>query len=301
MKTKKYLLPVAVMAALLIFSTACTSKKIQKTVASADGSLISYETQGQGDAALVFVHCWACNQNYWRNQVGPFSKDFRVVTLDMAGHGRSKDFKRQEWSVSKMAEDVEAVIRDLDLKNVVLVGSSMGGPISLEVASKMTDRVRGVACVDTLHDAEKPMPREMFEQITTKLKTDFQKGVKEFMPFMFTDKPDPKLLEWTANEAATCDPKACVPLMQSFADMDLKALMKKAQVPIRCVNAAPYRPDGFKTSVATNRKYADFDAVEMTGVGHFPMLERPEEFNAKLRDAVRSILTAKPSKSAPPN
>lgn len=291
-------LSAALTVTLLFLIPACSPQKAQKTVASADGSLIAYETRGQGDTALVFVHCWACNQSYWKNQVGPFSKDFQVVTLDMAGHGQSKNFKRQDWSVAKMAEDVEAVIKDLNLQKVILVGSSMGGPISLDVAADMPDRVRGIACVDTLHNAEKTMPRELIEQMLSKFKADFQKGVKEFMPFLFTAQSDPKLIEWAASQAATCDPKACIPLMQSFPDMDLKEMMKKAGVPIRCVNAAQYRPDTPKTDVAVNRKYADFDAVEMTGVGHLPMLEKPDEFNAKLKEMIQSILASSP-KPAP--
>jgi len=293
-------------ASILFLSFACVSKKtVNKTVLSADGSSIVYKTRGKGKTALVFVHCWGCNQKFWKYQVEPFAKDFRVVTLDMAGHGQSKDFKRGQWNVATMAQDVEAVLRELDLKEAVLVGSSMGGPISLQVAADMPDRVRGVACVDTLHDAEKPMPREIFQQMVLKLKADFEKGVEAFIPFMFTDHSDPRLKEWIVSEVKTCDPKACVPLLEGLAQVDLKELMRKVQVPIRCVNSAPYRPDGFKTNREVNRKYADFDAVEMEGVGHFPMLERPDEFNGKLRQAVDSILAIPPRHSAtggnPPN
>ena len=59
---------------------------------SGDGTLISYETRGDavaGRPALVFVHGWSCDARYWDRQLPYFSKRFRVVALDLAGHGHS--------------------------------------------------------------------------------------------------------------------------------------------------------------------------------------------------------------------
>jgi len=64
----------------------------------------------------------------------------------------------------------------------------------------------------------------------------------------------------------------------------LAVLLITAQcsAPVRALNAAPRPDEGTATAVETNRKYADFDVVLMEGVGHFLMLERPGEFNARL-------------------
>lgn len=59
-------------------------------------------------------------------------------------------------------------------------------------------------------------------------------------------------------------------------------------MPVRCINPA----DG-TTDVATNRKYGDFDAVFMDEVGHNPMLEKPAEFNQKLRDVLKEFAARK--------
>lgn len=67
-------------------------------------------------------------------------------------------------------------------------------------------------------------------------------------------------------------------------------MMKDAHVPIRNINALPYHPDLPRTSVETNQKYADFDVIEMSNVGHFIMLEKPDEFNAKLPEAIEAVL-----------
>ena len=58
-----------------------------------------------------------------------------------------------------------------------------------------------------------------------------------------------------------------------------KAALSAVKVPVRCINAKPYSPSSFDTAIEANRNYADFDAVLMEGVGHYLMLEKPEEFN----------------------
>ncbi len=58
-------------------------------------------------------------------------------------------------------------------------------------------------------------------------------------------------------------------------------------VPVRCINSAGGYPFFKKTDVATNKKYADYDAVLIEAVGHYPMLEKPAEFNAKLREVLK--------------
>lgn len=58
-------------------------------VPSADGIPVRYEVHGAGPPALVFVHGWSCDRDYWRGQVEHFAGRYRVVTVDLAGHGES--------------------------------------------------------------------------------------------------------------------------------------------------------------------------------------------------------------------
>ena len=68
-----------------------------------------------------------------------------------------------------------------------------------------------------------------------------------------------------------------------------KVLLKEAKVPVRCINSG----GGFlfftPTAVATNKKYTDYDAVLIDEVGHYPMLEKPAEFNQKLRGVLKEF------------
>src|SRR5215216_3552700 len=148
-------------------------KPVKKTVRADDGLEIVCELRGQGDTALVFLHGWCGDREYWKNQVGPFVADYRVVTLDQAGHGESgKD--RKAWTTAGLAGDVEAVVKGLGLKRVILVGHSMGGPVALLAARRMPGTVVAVVGVDTLQNAEFKMPEETRKQFMDAFEKDFK-------------------------------------------------------------------------------------------------------------------------------
>jgi pimeloyl-ACP methyl ester carboxylesterase len=79
-------------------------------------------------------------------------------------------------------------------------------------------------------------------------------------------------------------------LMRNFGDIDMPRWFTDAGVPIRAVNAAAPNP----TRIESNRQYADFDAVLMEGVGHYPHMTRPDQFNPLLLDAIAEILQEAP-------
>src|SRR6478672_4451301 len=95
-------------------------------VKSLDGTQLHFETTGQGDLALLFVHGWLGNLRWWDHQRDVFSKHYQVVQMDLAGHGQSSS-ERKEWSVSAYANDIKAVADKLNLKKIILVGHSMSG------------------------------------------------------------------------------------------------------------------------------------------------------------------------------
>ena len=296
----RYLVPLAV----LVSAAGCTrepaapaaedaaaSARSQGTVQAADGVPIVYQTAGAGETAVVFVHCWACNRQFWRHQVEPVAAaGYRVVTLDLPGHGESGS-ERADWSVDGLAADVETVLDELGLERVILVGHSMGGPVSLAAARRIPGRVRGIACVDTLHNVEFEWPEGMVEDLATQLQQDYRGGMESFVPQLFKTDADPEVVRWVIEAAVASDQAGTIALMRDLGRLDRSGLLADAGVPIRCVNAAPEGNQGFATEVEINRKYADFAAVLMEGVGHYPQLERPDEFNVRLLQLLAELNT----------
>jgi pimeloyl-ACP methyl ester carboxylesterase len=259
-----------------------------KTVLAADGLKLVCEVRGKGDTALVFLHGWCGERAYWKHQVDVFAADYRVVTFDQAGHGESgKD--RKAWTAAGLAGDVEAVVKALGLKRVILVGHSMGGHVSLLAAKRMPGTVVAVVGVDTLQDAEFKFPEEMRQQFMKAFEDDFKGTLRMALGGMLGEKVDPDLKTWLLTRAEAQDPKMAVALMRELSGLDLKVLLKEAKVPVRCINSGGGYQFYTPTAVATNRKYADYDAVTIDAVGHYPMLEKPAEFNQKLRGVLKEF------------
>lgn len=271
--------PVFRFACLLLAASALVAGVRTGSVEAKDGARIVYDVRGNGKTALVFVHCWSCDRTFWRNQTEVFAKQYRVVTLDLAGHGESSA-NLSKWTVLGLAEDVRAVADRLHLKRIILVGHSMGGPVSLEAAHLLKGRVLGVIAVDTLHDASVKIPAPMAESIAAKLTADFPGTMGGFMGSMFGKNADPAVRQWVETKAKGANPEVAAALMRDFPNIDFEKLFASAGVPIRGINAKP--PGAPQTNIEGNRKFADFDAVTIENVGHFIQLERPAEFNEHL-------------------
>jgi sigma-B regulation protein RsbQ len=261
------------------------TKPVKTTIRATDGLNIVAEVRGRGDTALVFLHGMCGDRQYWKHQVAVLAADYRVVAIDQAGHGESgKD--RKAWTIDGLAGDVEAVVKSLALKRVILVGHSMSGSVALLAAKRMPGTVVAVIGVDTLQNAEVQLPKEARKSILDGLEKDFKGTIRPMLDGLLPETADAGIKMWLRAKAEGSDPKATVALMRDLFGLDTRKLLKEAKAPVRCVNSA----GGFKlftpTAVETNKKYADFGAVAIDGVGHYPMLERPDEFNRKLRDVL---------------
>ncbi len=253
---------------------------------TSDGVTIVYDVRGSGETTLVFIHGWACNRSFWNHQLDVFAEDYQVVSLDLPGHGESGT-NREMWTTLALADGAEAVIEKLNLSRVVLVGHSMGGWVSLETAARLPDRVIGVVGVDTLQDADFEYPEEAMAQFVAAFEADYEGTLRGMMAGMAGAQPE--LAKWITEEALKTNEKVAVGLIRDVQNLKMPELFKAAGVPIRCVNAAPREGRGYATNIEGNRRYADFEAVMMEGVGHFLMMEEPVEFNEKLAAVLREI------------
>jgi pimeloyl-ACP methyl ester carboxylesterase len=271
---------------LVVFAfTAAQAQPKSEVVNASDGVPIHYSVAGKGDPALVFIHCWACNRHFWDNQVAEFSKTYRVVTIDLPGHGESGQ-GRKNYSVESFGDDVKTVVTKLNLKRVVLVGSSMGGPIALEATRRMPDRVVAIVPVDTLQNVEQKVPQEQLDAVFQQMQADFKTATTNLLnQFFFSPTTPAAVKERIFNETIAQKPEVVLPILKAVFSYDAAPGLKEVKVPIRAINA-----DRVPTDVTVNRKYApQFDAVIIKGTGHYPMLEDPARFNQMLADILKSL------------
>ena len=253
------------------------------TVEVPDGIEIAATVHSTGQPTVVLVHGWMCDQTYWEAQIPALSEHFGVVAVDLAGHGLS-GIERQAWTIASLGDDLAAVISQLQLKNVTVIGHSMGGRVGLEVARLLPGSVVGVIGVDTLHDADQEWDPEEVGGLLAGFEKDFTGTCGGFVRSMFGDQASEVMINGVATDMCSGPGEIGTALIRDYVAYDLAAALQAVDVPIRCVNA-----DKWPTNVTANQKYADFDAVILNGYGHFLMQEAPEELNDALIELVTVI------------
>ncbi len=257
------------------------------SIASFDGIPVCFESTGSAERALVFVHGWSCDRTYWRCQVDAFAHVYRVVTLDLPGHGESGD-GRASWTMASFGEDVVAVVEHLGLRDAVLVGHSMGGDVVVEAALKLGDRVTGLIWVDTYHKLTVPETNEQVQAFLDPFRQDFAHTTRSLVRRMFPPNADTDIVEAIENHMSSAPAHIALDVLHhAFANEGrvMRALPQLA-VPIVAINP-DYRP----TDSESLRGYG-VETVIASGVGHFPMLEDPDQFNRLLEDVLTSWIGA---------
>ena len=248
---------------------------------SADGQPVAYRVGGRGETALVFVHGWCIDQTYWDATMAAFAPRARVVSLDLVGHGRSGR-GRTSWTIESYARDVEAVIDALGLKRVALVAHSMSGYVALDVARDRADRVAALVAIDTLQDAEVATPAER-QKLVGWLREDFAGHGREFIGRMFLPGASGPPVERVTASIARCPAEGAVASLDDMFQYPTPERLASVRAPIVCVNAGLTKAD----PEGVRRHAARYEVVAMPGVGHYPMIEDPPRFAARLDDALR--------------
>ena len=255
-----------------------------RRVRSFDNVEIAYSENGHGITTLLFIHGGLANRSFWAKQLAALSDHYRTIAVDLAGHGDSGR-NREIWTIDSFSEDIRAVAEALDLQRIVLIGNSLGGPVALHSARLLKGRVIGVVGIDTLHDATHRVTSAEAKEQANRYRNDFVKTCREMLEMLFHPGQEEKLRKWAEAIMLAMPPEVVVGMMEGLAGYDTAELFRAAGVPIRAING-----DLFPTNVELNQSIKpDFDAVIMKGAGHYLMLERPEEFNAHLREIVKQL------------
>lgn len=255
---------------------------VDEAFRSADGVWIRYDDQGAGDQTLVFVHGWNCDRSYWQLQRDFLAERYRVVTVDLAGHGDSAA-DRTHWSIEAFSRDVQAVVEGLDLQNVTLVGHSMGGNVVVAAAAKLGPRLARVIAVDTLRAPDKALPPEMIRATLDNMDVDYSGTVAAIVRTMFVDGANTDVRDFVIRDMASSPPAVGRGALLALAAHNPMPQLAAIDVPMVLINS-DYQP----TDVTLlERTVANFEYVEMPGIGHFVMLEDPLTFTNHLLAALQ--------------
>jgi pimeloyl-ACP methyl ester carboxylesterase len=264
-----------------------------RIVTSADGVHIEYHVYGKNypeEPAIVLIHGWSNDSNYWRAQIDDLKKNYTVVTLDLAGHGASGR-NRKNWSIGNYGEDVAAVVRQITNRYVVLVGHAMGGPVALEATPRIGDRVVGIIGVEAFKSIGlTPPTKDQVEKLVEPFRADFIGHTRAFVAdYFFQKNADPRFVRKVADDMALAPPEVAVPSIVSLFEMDFPAVLQAVHVPIVAINSDIGEPTDEKRIQKTA---PTFRAVVLPGTGFFLMMEDPQRFNPALIQEIETLRSA---------
>ena len=243
--------------------------------ASVDGIKIHSSTAGNGPKTVILVHGWTCDETTWNAQVPALSKEYRVITLDLPGHGQTGSPKDGKLSMDLFARAVEAVRKDSKADRVVLVGHSMGTPVVIQYARLYPEHTAALVFVDggvTMPKGSRlPDPKAVSGP-------DGVKARETMIRSMFSASTTPDEQKHILSMMLAAPESTAVGAMQATFD------------------PANWKGDVFQQPIlglyadhsgAGNREYMNthfpnMEYHEIAGTGHFLMIEKPEEFNQLL-------------------
>jgi pimeloyl-ACP methyl ester carboxylesterase len=272
---------------------------IVDNVISTDGVSIAYEVRGKGEPALLFVHGWSRNRTDWNVQMDYFAKNYKAISIDLAGYGESGN-NRNNWTMEAFGEDIVSVVTHLDIKKAILIGHSMGAPVVLKSAKLIPERVVGIVPVDMLHDVGQKNSIETIDTWVNGLMSQVNNPTEEIIRSWFVNEVEEDLVsDFIQNYNSESKIGWEDSLRNTFIwtsegqENDLISIKK----PICCINTDLRVPN-----VDLVRKYAPTFRVKIIkGSGHFLPQEAPAEFNRVLEETIQEFVQIAEQKKKPFN
>jgi pimeloyl-ACP methyl ester carboxylesterase len=211
--------------------TAQTPTRLGSFIKASDGTKLFHRDWGEG-TPIVFCHPWALNADIWEYQLTELSEQgLRCIAYDRRGHGRSEDPGRG-YDYDTLAADLATLIEQLDLRNVTLVGYSMGsGEIVRYLSRHGTGRVARVVLVSPVAPA--PAIAAVSDTFVAGLKKDRPAFMTGGLPlFLGKDSSvSPAMAQWVLDQFLRASPKAIIECTRSIATGDHRADLRAMTMP----------------------------------------------------------------------
>lgn len=238
--------------------------------ASVDDHAIASHVTGDGPT-IIFIHGYTCDETVWDASIAHFAENYRVVTLDLPGHGESDVPPVEAFSMKLFARAVEAVREEVGAEKVVLVGHSMGGVIIRQYAVMYPDRVAGLVAVDGVMDPRELASYPQEVEVTSQMRASM-------VEFFFSDATTEPLRNEIRNMMLNTSSVTATGAMNAMIDPTIRTA-DVVSAPAYNIVAGSSKT---KDEAAHSQVFSDWSQVQVEGTGHFLMMEKPEAFNALL-------------------
>lgn len=248
----------------------------QSKFADFGGVKIHYNDTGKGSKAIIFIHGWACNADFWKQSINEFP-NYRTIAVDLPGHGES-DKPKTVYTMDYFAKSIEAVMRDAKVGRAVLVGHSMGTPVARQFYRLYPKKTLGIVIVD---GSLRAGTKEQVDQFIAPLRANYKENAAKFVDGMLQPVRDEKLKQEIRSDMLATPDYVGLSAMEGMAEEKIWT-NDKINVPVLAIMAESpwWKPDTdtFYASIAPN-----LDFRMWQGVSHFLMMEQPAVFNKSVK------------------
>ncbi|MFZ6045608.1 alpha/beta fold hydrolase [Pseudomonas sp. CR3202] len=254
-----------------------------------DGCQLHYEDYGRGMPVLL-VHGLGSSTRDWEYQIPALAAHYRVIALDVRGHGRS-DKPLESYSIATFADDVAALIEHLGLIDVHLVGISMGGMIGFQLGVDHPDLLRSLTIVNSGPEVIPRAPREFLEiakrwSLSRLLSLEtIAKGLGQLLfPLPEQAELRRKIEErWPQN-----DKRAYLSSLDAIIGWGVRERLERIRCPTLVITAdRDYTPVAQKEAYVREMPNARLVVIENSR--HATPLDQPERFNTTLLDFINEV------------
>ena len=204
--------------------------KIVSTLYTKDGT--AFKSYGNQHSPLIFIHGVGMRGDVWAPQVEYFSNDYQVITYDFLGHGESP-LPSEEPVLDDYVEQLNNLLKHLDLSVISLVGHSMGALISVAFALRYPEKVKALVPINIAFNRNEEAQKGVLNRANQILQTNEILNIEQTLERWFKNKTsvdDLKKIDKVRNWLANASPKGYGRAYRLFALSDKVFLNKLSQL-----------------------------------------------------------------------
>lgn len=245
------------------------------------GKVIAYDEVGSG-RNVVFVHGACENSSFWNHQLS-LSDRYRILTLDLPGHGKSEGLG-SEILVKTYSDVVAEFISKTCPDKAVVVGHSMGGAIALLNSIEHPENLNGAVIVSS------GAKLGVLPSIREGLRARFEETVKSVVgPRQFSSKTNLDTIRFVTNEILKCDSKVAAADYDACNSFDVRQKLRTISLPVLVVAGEEDKMTPVPWSAYLKENIPKSKLVLIRDASHLPMLERPSDFNRHLNEFLMAL------------
>jgi 3-oxoadipate enol-lactonase len=258
-----------------------------------NGTRMCYTDSLHGEMTVIFVHGFPFDKSMWQPQVRTLKKDYRVITYDIRGFGRS-EIGNLPADIDLFARDLLEFINALDIKDVVICGHSIGGYILMTAVNLNLKKIKGLILCDTqcIADSEE-MKRSMLELIPGIEKNGPETFVDNIIDNAFSKATPARNDDIITRAKQTAHTTSVKTLTHSLTALSLRHEtcngLKTLTVPVLvlCGKEDNIMPVSRSEFIFNALKNAQLKVIE--NAGYLPNLEQPEVFNGHILSFLQGL------------